>query len=262
MKKEDIFKFEPINLTQIILYIVTLFAVIFLFRSQLNSFFESLSHRPITVKMDGTQTSIELDAPVDPKFFTTSISNPIVTEQNLENWKAILDEPRNVRESRKGGFSQLNRDMESLSEDVIGVMNYMVNDASMNYFEDSNMLKYLSIASEKIRYLAFYDHQQFVAYIKIEKVIKGLASEDDEFRDFGQKLKQNNWQFFPGLVKADKAFSYTPTIKELFERLENSGLTEVPLLKDGQLEAILNYETVSSALYKQTQDNQEIGTHV
>jgi hypothetical protein len=113
-------------------------------------------------------------------------------------------------------------------------------------------LKYLSIASEKVNYLAFYDRGVFVGIIPIERVIKGLASSQSEFTGFKYKLYDGDWERFPGLITDQQSFQQTPTIRELYQRLSGSQLGEIPLIEGGRLKAMLNYETVSSALYQQS----------
>ena len=49
MDFEKVIKFEPINLTQILITIIVLLIVINTFKSQLDGFFETLKSRPITV---------------------------------------------------------------------------------------------------------------------------------------------------------------------------------------------------------------------
>ena len=200
MKIDDILTFEPIDLTQIIVYIIIIAVLMVFFRAQLTSFFESLRTRPITVTMDGSETSIKLDAPVDPQSVTTDFTDPTVTSDENQHWGENLEYIENIEGLEKLGFQELSRGLQSLEENEIAVLNYRVNDPSRYYFKDKNMLKYLSIASEKIRYLAFYDGNRFKGYIKIEKVIKGLASDDYEFRDFGEKLKDDRWKSLPGLT--------------------------------------------------------------
>ena len=68
-------KFEPIDLTQIVITVVVLLIVIYAFKSQLNGFFETLKSRPITVQMSATETTIKLDAPVIPELLSKSVSN-------------------------------------------------------------------------------------------------------------------------------------------------------------------------------------------
>ena len=56
----------------------------------------------------------------------------------------------------------------------------------------------------------------------------------------------------PDLLMSNEAFRSVPSIKELYDRLESSGLNEIALLERGKLKSILTYETVSNALYNQT----------
>lgn len=55
-----------------------------------------------------------------------------------------------------------------------GVLKYAVGGTD-NGYEDKKMLEYLSVASSKIRFLAFYNKQEFVGAIEIAYVISGIA---------------------------------------------------------------------------------------
>ena len=113
------------------------------------------------------------------------------------------------------------------------------------------MLKYLSIASEKVKYLAFYDRGEFVGAINIGTVISGLSSNNDEFRNFGEKIKSGRWENFPGLIKQNHGFSEVPSVKSLYEFLTSNNLSEAPLVKNGKLLGFLNYKSISNELYSQ-----------
>ena len=76
----------------------------------------------------------------------------------------------------KLGFNELYGKLQSIEKGQLAVLNYEVNNPNKNYFNDETMLKYLSIASEKVRYLAFYEHNSFVGTIGIETAISGLSS--------------------------------------------------------------------------------------
>ena len=119
MKISEIIKFDPVDLTQIIVYTITLFIIILFFRSQLEAFFESLSKRPITVTMDGSETSIKLDAPVEPQFLTTGFTDPTVTSYANEGWGESLEFINNIEGFEKMGFSQLQYDISSLGDNEV-----------------------------------------------------------------------------------------------------------------------------------------------
>lgn len=113
------------------------------------------------------------------------------------------------------------------------------------------MLKYLSVASEKVNYLAFYDKSRFVDAIKIQAVISGLASKRWEFENFGSKVKNGGWVDFPGLLSEENSFTQNPSIRELQKYLTTHGLDEVPLVQNGTLVGFLNYKSISNELYSQ-----------
>ncbi len=257
MKFKRLIQFEPIDLTKIIIYIAIISIVILVFNQQLTNFFEDLRKRPITFTMTPSGTTISFDAPVVPNVLTAGIYDPSFSSSriagDIEHWEEELKLVSNIEQLGKLGFDELYRGLESLEENEIGVLNYIVNDPEIGYFGDESMLKYISIASEKIRYLAFYYNNRFEGYIKIERVIKGLASGEYQFKDFGTKLKNSRWLEFPGLIGSDEAFIEIPTILELYEKLVSSNYSEFPLIENGILKAILNYETVANGLYEQSQ---------
>ena len=181
MKIKDLIKFEPINVTQIIITVSVLLIVIYSFKTQLNGFFDTLRERPITVKMSGSETTIKLDAPVAPELLGDSVSNPDGTQEELRSWEETVRYIDNIKGLAKLGFNDLYQKLSSLAAGEYAVINYQVNDPSKNYFNDPSMLKYLSIASEKVNYLAFYDKSRFVGAIKIQAVISGLESQRMEF---------------------------------------------------------------------------------
>jgi hypothetical protein len=135
------------------------------------------------------------------------------------------------------------------------VLNFAVNNPASRYFKDSSMLKYLSVASAKVRYLAFYDSTEFAGAIPILSVISGLASGDYRFESFGEKLKGGQWKGFPGVITANQAFRSTPSVKELHEHLTSKKIAEVPLLAGGHLVGFLNHESISRELYNQAGGN-------
>lgn len=251
MEVKDIIKFEPIDITHIAITIGLALIIIYTFKNQLNTFFDTLKDRPITVTMSGSETKIELDAPVKPEFLAESVSNPQGSVEELNNWEQTVQYVNSIEGFQKLGFNDLYNKLSSLSEGELAVINYAVNDPSKNYFGDEAMLKYLSIASEKIRYLALYEGNEFVAAIGIEEVISGLASQKYEFSNFGQKLKQGAWREFPTLITRDLSFEKTPSIRELHNQLTVTKLSEIPLLDNGRLTGFLNHKSISEELYTQ-----------
>lgn len=244
-------KFEPINLAHIVVTIVIFLVVIFAFKTQLNSFVDGLKDRPITVKMSSSETSIKLGVPVNPSLLAESITNPSGTQEQLNNWAQNISDVNNIDDLRKHGFNELLSELASLESGKLAVLNFTVNDNEINYFQDKSMLRYLSIASEKVKYLAFYEEEKFVGALKIESVISGLASLNDKFVNFGNHIKNGEWENLPGLITKASSFTHTPTIKELHEYLSRNEVSEVPLLKNNELVGILNYESISSELYAQ-----------
>ncbi len=251
MNISKMIKFEPINLTQIILTVAILLIIIYAFKAQLNSFFASLKNRPITVQMSSSETFIKLDAPVIPDYIAESVANPTGTADELHDWEQTVEYISNIEGFQKLGFNDLYRKLASMQSDEFAVLDYTANDPSKNYFKDESMLKYLSIASEKVKYLAFYERGKFKGAIKIQAVISGLASQNHYFQSFGEKVKSGEWVNLPGVITADLSFKTTPSIRQLHEFLVNNKLSEVPLLRDNILVGFLNYESISKELYTQ-----------
>jgi hypothetical protein len=254
MEINDIIKFKPIDITHIVITIGLALIIIYAFQKQLNSFFETLKDRPITVTMSGSATTIELDVPAKPELLVESISNPQGNEDQLNNWQQTIQNVNNIDGFQKLGFSDLYNKLSALTEGELAVINFTIDDSSKNYFGDEAMLKYLSIAAEKIRYLALYKGNEFVAAIGIEDVISGLASQRYEFSDFGQKLKNGAWRELPTLITRDLSFERNPTVRELHNRLNVTKLSEIPLLKNGQLSGFLNHKSISEELYAQVSE--------
>jgi hypothetical protein len=251
MDLEKLIKFEPIDLTQILLTVIVVTIVIWAFKAQLNGFFDSLKDRPISVKMSASETTIKLDAPVVPELLTEAVSNPDGNEQEINEWEQTVEYIDNIDGFAKLGFGDLYEKLTALGENEFAVINFAVNDPSKFYFNDESMLKYLSIASEKVRYLAFYDNSQFAAAIRIQYVIAGLASKNYDFESFGEKIKSGAWEQFPGLVSEDSSLDKTPSVKELQQFLSTSGLSEVPYIQNNKLVGFLNYKSISTELYSQ-----------
>ncbi len=248
---QDLIKFEPIDITHIVVIIGIVLIIIYSFKSQLNGFFETLQDRPITVKMSGSETTIKLDSPVKPELLAESIPNPQGTQQQIHDWEQTVEHLNNIEGFQKLGFDDLYRKLSSLGRDEFAVINYEVNNPDRNYFRDESMLKYLSIASEKVRYLAFYRNNNFEGAIEIEAVISGLSSRNYKFRNFGDKIKNGQWADFPGLIRKEASFYKTPSVKELYEFLTSKNLNEAPLVKNDKLMGFLNYKSISNELYSQ-----------
>lgn len=259
-EKKKIFQFEPINLTKIITTLIVLTVVMIFFRPELTAFMDSLSERGFSVSADGTFT---FDAVTEPSTVLTNVSdNPDITAQNSMQERELRDLSND--EVRPGDFSSFGKSsltdlmdrIQNLKEGDIAVVDYRVNYPGSYYYNDTNMLKYLTIASAKVRYLAFYDSDGFQGYIKIERVIKGLAANEPAFKNFGEKLKNNRWRQFKDLVPVTHSFSEPPTISQLHDALVESGQDEVPLLSNGRLTAILTYEDIVKSIYEQKKESQ------
>ncbi|MFQ3197490.1 MAG: hypothetical protein ACI8R9_002628 [Paraglaciecola sp.] len=250
---KELFKFEPIDITHIIVTIMIVVIVIYSFKSQLNRFFESLQTRPITVTMSGSETKIELDVPARLELLAESIANPQGTRQQVHDWEDTVGNLNNIEGFQKLGFEDLYQRLDALRPDQIAVINYEVNNPQRNYFHDHSMLKYLSIASQKVKYLAFYQEDKFAAIINIGTVISGLSSGLYEFKDFGDKIKKGAWVNFPGLIKEDFAFQARPSVKELYQYLDSYNISEAPLIEEGKLLGFLNFKSIADELYSQAE---------
>jgi len=251
MELKNIIKFEPIDLTHIAITFGVVLIVIFAFKAQLNDFFETLQDRPITVTMSGSETKIELNSPVKAELFAESLPNPQGSEQDFHNWEDRVRDVVSIEQFQKLGFGDLYDRLPTLKEGDLAVINYTVDAPEKSYFQDEVMLRYLSVASQKIRYLAFYRNSSFVGMISIKDVISGLASKNRKYKDFGEKIKNGKWKNFPHLIGKDVSFDQAPSVKELYDKLAETGLSEIPLLSDGKLLGLLNHKSISDELYAQ-----------
>lgn len=256
---QKIFKFEALDLTQIFIHLLTLvflliilFFMYFAFKEQLTDFFKTLENRAVQFSVSPTGTTIRLDAPVEPHPVTDPIDVRPAMTSNPEDWDASVPAGHNIDQFTKGGFSSLHDELESLDPQKKGVLGFVVN-SDLGYYPDREMLVYFTSAAEKIRYLVFYNQQrEFQGLLRIDDAITGLAVQRQQFRDFGRKLTQGDWRAFPHLIVREDAFEQPPTIRQLYKKLE-TGFLEVPLLENGRLKGILDYVTVSDALYKQVE---------
>jgi len=260
-EKKKFFQFEPINLTKIITYLIVIIVIMIFFRPEITGFMGSLSERGFSVSADG----IQFDAVTEPSTILTNVSDdPRLTAQNSNQERELnqLDKehvrPGDFSSFGKSSLTDLINRIQELDENAIAVIDFRVNDQDSYYYKDPTMLKYLTIASSKIRYLAFYDERKFQGYIKIERVIKGLAANEQVFENFGEKLRNNQWTRFRGLVPTTHSFSKPPTIENLHTALIESGQDEVPLLTDGRLTAIFTYEDIVKSIYQQKEENRVI----
>ncbi|MFT6871800.1 MAG: hypothetical protein ACJAVN_000802 [Roseivirga sp.] len=259
MDLKKIFQFEPINATKILLYAIFITVIVGFFRPEVSAFMSSLSERGFTVGADGSFT---FDALTEPSNILTNVSNESgLTSQNRQSESAISNidlgdvDFRDTERITKSSTESLISKIKNLKEGITAVIDFVVDNPAAYYYADDNMKVYLALASEKIRYLAFYDGSQFKGYIKIERVIKGMAAKEREFTNFGEKLRNGQWKNFDGLIGAEEAFDSVPTVAELYDRLESSGQKEIPLLKNGKLLAILTHQDVAEGMYKQVKKN-------
>lgn len=258
MKTNNLIKFEPVDLTKIITYFVLCSLVIIVFHRQLNEFFDTLSDRKITVQVDKDGTMVTLDRPVKPGEQVQFIKGVGKSTGQLETWNHGLMETERYKMLEKEGFFQLEQGMDEIDNNELTVINFEVNDPGIMYFEDKDMLRYLEKASEKISYISFYQEGLFVGAIDIDQVIYGLANDVSGFTRFGHKLKHGMWKNFPGLVTNEQSFSEIPTIKQLYERLQETGHDVIPLILDGKLHSLLTYKTVSEELYEQAKNSANV----
>ena len=84
-------------------------------------------------------------------------------------------------------------------------------------------------------------------------MISGLASGDFRFESFGEKIKNGQWEQFPGVITSESSFRTTPSVKALHDHLTSKKLSEVSLLAGGELVGFLNYESISRELYSQAE---------
>lgn len=252
-----IFKLEAIDLTQILIHFLTLIFVLIIlflmfrtFRTELTQFFQTLQNRPVEVSVTGTGATIRLDAPVEAHPVTSPIDVP-PSATAAEDWDASIPAEHNIDAMTKGGLSTLVNQLDGLDPQKKSVLGLVVDSESWLYYPDREMLFYLTRASEKIRYLVFYDERrEFQGLLEIYEAIAGLAAGQDEFQDFRRKLTHGEWRGFPHLIAREHAFTQPPTIRQLYGKLE-SGLSVAPLLENERLIGILDYETVADALYNQ-----------
>lgn len=235
MSIKDIISFDPINLTSIITTLMVLGILLMVFDKQLKRFMDNLE----TIQFNVKEGSISLTAKprLEPLADATSNFN-----ENIESLAPI-------DEFRKSTYADLHQTLEQMG-DNLGVLRYAVN-TDVNYYSDDGMLKYLSIASEKVKFIAFYEDETFKGAIEIEKVIAGIANGQYQYTNFGFKLRTGEWQSFPALIAEDDVFIAKPDIKTLYERLSQTGLSAIPLLENNRLVGFLDYKSITEQMYSQ-----------
>lgn len=124
MQLKELVKFEPINITHIVITIAIVVIVIYSFKSQLNSFIDSLQARPITVTMSGSETKIELDVPAKLELLAGSIANPQGDQQQVTDWENTVKHLNNIEGFQKLGFEGVYRRLDNLRDNQVAVINY------------------------------------------------------------------------------------------------------------------------------------------
>lgn len=235
MNLRDFVSWEPINLTNIIMTFGVLFLIALAYGKELDRFMSNLG-------------SVELDF-LSGKVTLTSHPEVKPLSQVPTDFDATFSGTGISENFGKSTISELENSMEGLSEKN-AVLNFDVN-GGKNYYTDKLMFKYLSIASQKVKYLAFVDDGIFKGAIEIENVISGIAKEQDKYTGFGEKLNNGGWQNFPALINTQQVFNQQPTLKELYEALKANGRDALPLVKNQTLVGFLSYQSIADDLYKQ-----------
>lgn len=246
---KDLIKLEPIDVTQLLTTILIILTVVVFFRGQVNDFIADLRDRPITVEMSGSTTRVQLGAVVSAVRETVAVPDPPATDDRINRLQEIVREINDMQGIRKSGTDQLFAHLATLEREENAVIDFVVDNPDRGYYDDAGMLRYLSIASQQVPYLAFYDVDRFVGVIRTRDVISGLASSQPEFANFGEKLKNGEWQHFPTLLTPEMGFTAKPTIAQLQQRLTESGLDELPLSESSRLVGFLDYRSVANDLY-------------
>lgn len=235
MKIKDFIVFEPINLSNVALVLIPIILLVTFYGKEVGKFMDNLA----SVKLNMLSGEITL------------ASHPVVVP--LEQVSSDFDETFEGRATMismgKSTLYELEERMESI-DGRIGVLRYPVNQ-EFGFYSDEEMLMYLSVASSKTKFLAFYDNEEFVGAIEIEKVISGIAGNQPEYTNFGEKLVNGEWRRFPYMIKANQVFTDKPTLKVLYQRLNTTGHSAIPLLEQGRLVGFLDYKSISDDLYKQ-----------
>ena len=233
MKLSDLVSWEPINLTNIIISLSALILFLAIYGAQLGVFMDNLGS--VEVDLLGGKITLATKPEVVPlrqieSDFEQSLSGPVV----LQNFgKSTLPDLRAV--------------MGVLGEEK-AVLTYAVS-GQHNYYNDELMLEYLSVASRKVKYLQFVLDGYFVGAIEIENVISGIANQQSDYRNFGNKLNSEKWRDFPALITVDEVFQQRPSLQELYTRLKANKREALPLVENQQLVGFLSYKSIADDLY-------------
>ncbi|WP_395339464.1 hypothetical protein PN836_014620 [Ningiella sp. W23] len=235
MKLKDLIVFEPINLSNLVAVFIPIVFLLLFYGQEVGKFMDNLS----SVKLNLLSGEITL------------ASHPVVVplEQMNSNFDALFSGSSSMDEMAKSTQAELVRRMESV-DGRSGVLRYIV-DEPFNHYDDDKMLEYLSVASSKVKFLAFYSNEQFVGAIEIEYVIAGLAGNQREYSDFRGKLASGNWREFPSLITTDEVFNEKPTLSLLHQRLKATGHAALPLVEQNKLVGFLDYKSIADDLYNQ-----------
>lgn len=253
MKIKDLIEFEPINLTQILLTLCMSGLIIFAFKNQLDGFFLSLQERPIKFSMTSSSTTVELNAPVKTHALAQSTQSPHKDVTQIDIWEASLS--RDNPQKSTNSITLLKQQLKSLKDENIPVIEFDLNLDKSHYFTDAAMKTYLSYASEYVQYIALNDNGKFVALLPIDTVVAKLATNDDTYKNFGHRLASGEWRNLPALITAEEGFVATPSIKVLYSRLQTTQAVDLPLVREGRLHGLLNYESIAEELYAQATSN-------
>lgn len=241
MQLTKLIKFEPINLTSIIITLLILTVLIVFFNRQVTDFLSRVE------KVEAGASGIRLTA--------TPVINPL--QHVSSDFESFVEANPSLEIVRKSTFGALEQQFSGIARGEPAVISFAVN-SDVRYYSDKGMLKYLSVASEKVKYLALYANQSFVGAIAIEYVISGIATGDADYANFGSKLNNGEWQHFPHLVSRDQVFVTPPTLEALYRRLVATGHAAIPLIENEKLVGFLDYKSISDELYRQAKGSQRV----
>lgn len=241
MRLSQLIKFEPINITSIIITVLILTVLIVFFNRQVTDFLSRVE------KVEAGVDGIRLTA--------TPVINPL--QQVSSDFESFVESNPSLEIVRKSTLGALEQQFSSIDRGEPAVISFTVN-AGARYYSDEGMLKYLSVASEKVKYLALYENQLLVGAIAIEYVISGIATGSASYSDFGSKLNNGGWENFPHLVSRQEVFVTRPTLEALYQKLVSTGHAAIPLLENEKLVGFLDYKSISDELYSQAKESQRI----
>lgn len=235
MKIKDFVVFEPLNLSNLILVIFLLTVIYGKFSGEIDKFMKNLSS--VTVNMLSGEVTLTSHPQVKPL-------------QNVDyEFNSRLNDNSVINEFGKSSYVELQNIIDNMGDEK-AVIRYEVN-KTMPYYNDEGMLKYLTIASKKVKFLSFYSQGDFMGAIEIEKVMAGITLKEYEYTQFFKKLANGQWQQFPDLISIEQVFTSKPTLEGLYLRLESTGFSAIPLVEGRVLVGFLDYESIATDLYQQ-----------